>query len=429
MKRQWFGILALGILAFSLFGQASAEKLIIESWRNDDLKLWRDVIIPAFNRHYPDIEVVFAPTAPAEYNAVLDSKLQAGTAGDLITCRPFGKSLELFKKGHLVPLNDLPGMEHFTPFAKSAWTTDDGQTTYCVPMASVIHGFLYNKDLFEKYGFEPPKTEEEFFALLAEMKKKAPALAPLVMGTKDQWESATMGWHNIGPNYYGGEAGRKAFLAGKEGFHTDGFLKTYQVLARWAPYLPRGYPAIAYPDAQQMFVQGRGFIYPAGSWDIGVFHQMNPKLRMGAFPPPPPAGAKKAYISDHQDIALGLNAASKHKEAAKKFLSWLTTKEFAELYGNALPGFFPLHDYAITIKDPVANEFLSWRKDHEGTFRMTYYKLSDQKPDAETDLWTASSRILNKKMKPEEAARWMECRLASWYAPHKPFYDALGCGK
>ncbi len=425
-KRFWVLLALLGVLAM---GMASAERIVIESWRSDDLKLWRDVIIPAFNKHYPDIEVVFAPTNPAEYNAVLDSKLQAGTAGDLITCRPFGKSLELYNKGYLVPLNDLPGMENFTDFAKSAWSTEDGSVTYCVPMASVIHGFLYNKDLFEKYGFEPPKTEEEFFALLAQMKKKAPALAPLVMGTKDQWEAATMGWHNIGPNYYHGEEGRKAFLAGKEGFHTDGFLTTYKVLAKWAPYLPRGYKSVAYSDAQQMFTQGRGFIYPAGSWDIGVFHQMNPKLKMGAFPPPAPAGAEKRYISDHQDIALGLNSASKHKEAAKKFLEWMTTKEFAELYGNALPGFFPLHNFRIEIKDPVANEFLSWRQDHESTFRMTYYKLSDQKPDAETDLWTASAGILNGTMQPDEAAKWMECRLSSWFEPHKHFHQELGCGK
>jgi len=66
--------------------------LTIESWRNDDLEIWQDVIIPAFNAHYPDIEVIFAPTAPTEYNAALNAKLEGGTAGDLITCRPFDQS-------------------------------------------------------------------------------------------------------------------------------------------------------------------------------------------------------------------------------------------------------------------------------------------------------------------------------------------------
>jgi raffinose/stachyose/melibiose transport system substrate-binding protein len=61
---------------------AEKASLVIESWRNDDLSIWQDTIIPAFNAHYPDIEVVFAPTAPAEYNAALNAKLEGGTADD-----------------------------------------------------------------------------------------------------------------------------------------------------------------------------------------------------------------------------------------------------------------------------------------------------------------------------------------------------------
>ena len=47
---------------------ASGEKvtLTIESWRNDDMTIWQDIIIPAFNKHYPNIEVIFAPSAPPE---------------------------------------------------------------------------------------------------------------------------------------------------------------------------------------------------------------------------------------------------------------------------------------------------------------------------------------------------------------------------
>ncbi len=58
-------------------------KLTIESWRNDDLKIWSDSIIPAFEKSNPNIHVVFAPTAPTEYNAALNTKLTGGTAGDL----------------------------------------------------------------------------------------------------------------------------------------------------------------------------------------------------------------------------------------------------------------------------------------------------------------------------------------------------------
>src|SRR5574343_924923 len=155
-----------------LAGAASAEDvtLTIESWRNDDLTIWQDKLIPAFEAANPGIKVVFAPTAPAEYNAALNSKLQAGSAGDLITCRPFDASLELYNQGNLADLSGLAAMANFSPVAKSAWQTDDGAATFCVPMASVIHGFIYNKDAFDQLGLTPPATVDEFFAVLDKIK-------------------------------------------------------------------------------------------------------------------------------------------------------------------------------------------------------------------------------------------------------------------
>ena len=62
--------------------------------------------------------------------------------------RPFDVSLALYKKGQLEKLDGKPGMENFSATAKAAWQTDDGKDTFCMPMASVIHGFLYNKAIF-----------------------------------------------------------------------------------------------------------------------------------------------------------------------------------------------------------------------------------------------------------------------------------------
>ena len=95
--------------------------LTIESWRNDDLSIWQDKIIPAFEAAHPGIKLNFTPSAPAEYNAVLNSKLDAGSAGDLITCRPFDASLALYEAGKLADLTDLEGMANFSDVAKSGW--------------------------------------------------------------------------------------------------------------------------------------------------------------------------------------------------------------------------------------------------------------------------------------------------------------------
>ena len=389
--------------------------LTIESWRNDDLSIWQDVIIPAFEAENPNIKVVFAPSAPAEYNAALNAKLEGGTAGDLITCRPFDASLALFDQGYLADLTDLPGMENFGDVAKSAWITDDGSQVFCVPMASVIHGFIYNKAIFEELGLQTPTTEAEFFALLDAIKADG-TYVPLNIGTSDQWESATMGFQNIGPNYWQGEEGRKGLIAGTEKFTDPQYVAVWDQLKRWAPYLAEGYEAQSYPDSQNLFTLGQAAIYPAGSWDIALFNQQA-DFEFGGFKPPVPDGAEKCYISDHVDIALGLNAASPHAEAAKTFLSWVAGTEFADLYSNSLPGFFSLNDTPVEVKDAVAAEFVGWRGECDTTIRNSYQILSRGEPNLENELWSVSAQVINQTLEPAAAAQQIQDGLDKWYTP------------
>ncbi len=398
---------------------ASADKvtITIESWRNDDIKIWQDTIIPAFEKKYPDIHVEFMPTAPAEYNGVLDTKLQGGTAGDLITCRPFDASLKLFEKGYLAPLTDLKGMENFSDVAKSAWITDDGKTPFCVPMASVIHGFFYNKDAFDALKLTPPTTEEEFYKVLEAIKKDG-TYVPLAMGTADLWEAATMGFQNIGPNYWKGEEGRLALINGTAKFTDAPYVDTFKELAAWKPYLADGFEAVKYPDAQSLFTLGKAAIYPTGSWEISVFEPAA-NFKLGVFKPPVAKAGDPCYISDHTDIAMGMNPKSKNPEATKKFLEWMTTPEFAELYSNALPGFFTLSNSDITLKDPLAEEFMSWRGECKSTIRNSYQILSRGEPNLENELWRVSAAVINGTLTPENAAKEIQDGLDKWYKPAK----------
>ena len=410
-------LMASSVLAGIAPAMADDVTLTIESWRNDDLQVWQDKIIPAFEKANPGIKVKFEPAAPTEYNAALNAKLAAGSAGDLITCRPFDASLELYKKGYLTSLNDLKGMDNFSDVAKVAWQTDDGKDTFCVPMASVIHGFIYNQQAFDDLKITPPKTEDEFFADLKKIKEDG-TYVPLAMGTKDQWEAATMGYENIGPDYWKGEEGRKALISGKEKLTDPQWVEPFKVLAKWAPYMGDGYQAQAYPDSQNMFTLGRAAIYPAGSWEISVFEKQA-DFKMGAFPPPVPKKGDTCYISDQPDHALGMNAKSKHPEEAKKFLQWVASKDFAEIYANALPGFFPLTKEKVAIKDPLAQEFLSWRQTCTPTIRATYQILSRGTPNLENELWTASANVINGTETPEQAAEKLQKGLASWYKPQQ----------
>ena len=140
---------------------------------------------------------------------------------------------------------------------------------------------------------------------------------------------------------------------------------------------------------------------------------------MGAFPPPLPEAGDTCYISDHNDIAMGLNANSPNAEAAKVFLNWMGTQEFAELYSNALPGFFSLSNHQITLDDPIANEFISWRQECESTIRSAAQILSRGTPNLWSDMWVVSANVMNGTQTPEEAAQQLQSGLEAWYAPQQ----------
>jgi raffinose/stachyose/melibiose transport system substrate-binding protein len=413
-------ILVNAMLAATLIaGQATAQDvtLIIESWRNDDLAIWQDKIIPAFEAGHPGIKLKFTPSAPAEYNAVLNSKLDAGSAGDIITCRPFDASLALFEAGHLADISDLEGMVNFSPVAKSGWGTDDASVQFCVPMASVIHGFIYNKQAFEDVGVQEPTTEAEFFAVLDKIRQDG-SYTPMAMGTNDQWEAATMGYNNIGPNYWKGETGRLALLAGEQQLTDEAWVAPYRQLAKWGPYLGDGFEAQTYPDSQNIFTLGRAAIYPAGSWEISGFNGLA-EFEMGAFYPPVQNAGDTCYISDHTDIGIGMNAATPNAKAAQTFLNWVGSSEFSGIFANALPGFFPLSSSPVTLEDPLAQEFISWRSECESSIRSTYQVLSRGTPNLENDTWNASVAVIKGTESPEDAGQRLQAGLASWYKPQQ----------
>ena len=410
----------IALLAATLLSSAAYAEdvtLTIESWRNDDLKLWQDKIIPAFEASNPGIKLKFTPMAPTEYNSAINSKLGAGSAGDLISCRPFDASLALYKAGYLADLTSMDAMSNFSDVAKAAWQTDDAAHTFCVPMASVIHGFIYNKNAFDELGLSAPETEAEFFAVLDKIKEDG-SYIPMAMGTNDQWEAATMGYQNIGPTYWKGEEGRLALIKGEQKLTDPQWTEPYAVLHKWAPYLGDGYEAQTYPDSQNLFTLGRAAIYPAGSWEISMFNDQA-DFKMGAFKPPVKAKGDTCYISDHVDIGIGMNAKTGHPEAAKAFLAWVASPEFAEIFGNALPGFFPLSSTPVEISDPLAEEFVSWRGDCETTIRSTYQILSRGTPNLENETWGASVAAIKGTATPEELGKKLQDGLDSWYKPQK----------
>jgi len=97
----------------------------------------------------------------------------------------------------------------------------------------------------------------------------------------------------------------------------------------------------------------------------------------------------------------------------------VASPEFAEIYANALPGFFSLNKTPVKMSDPLAQEFVSWRESCKSTIRSTYQILSRGNPNLENETWTESANVINGTDTPQAAGEKLQKGLDSWYKPAK----------
>ena len=71
----------------------------------------------------------------------------------------------------------------------------------------------------------------------------------------------------------------------------------------------------------------------------------------------------------------------------------------------------------VTLDNPLANEFLSWRQQCESTIRNSYQILSRGEPNLENELWRVSAGVMNGSITPEQAGEEVQAGLEQWYKP------------
>ncbi|WP_257348937.1 ABC transporter substrate-binding protein [Pseudalkalibacillus decolorationis] len=311
-------------------GSEDGVVLTIGSWRTEDTAAY-EKIIEAFNEEHPDIKVEFKPSKNTEYNTILNTALQSGEGPDIIQLRPYAPGMELAKAGYLEPLDELNGIDVFSEEVISAATSDDGKI-YGVPLSLNSAQMFYNKKIFEEHGLEEPKTWDEFIELNEKLKEEG--VTPIALGTKEGW-LLSLAHSIVGPAHYGANDFVDQITTGEKTFTSDEFVSSLKAMDELKEYFPDNYEGLGMEDIRTLFFSGKAAMFPLGSWEIEVLREMNPDLELGFFPMPSAVG-KEPTMTTWVDGSYGLNANSKHKEEAKKFLEFMTTEKFAKLFSDEL---------------------------------------------------------------------------------------------
>lgn len=393
--------------------------LTMGSWRKADVAQI-STILQKFTEKHPHIVIKFDPTSPSDYNDVIETQLESGTAPDIFYLRSFSHSKNLFKQGFLAPLGDIPDIKkNFLPQTLQAWSMEDG-TIYGVPLMAVSHGIYYNTTLFNRLNLQTPQSWEELLVIAKRLKQED--FIPFANATGDAWTTNGLLLQNVIPNIIGGEQGRLAYYNGERCFDDANMIAAFQAVSDIAPYVSKNHNLLKYADSLQLFIQGKAPMWFGGSWDIPFLEEQQPDFEWSIFPIPPPKG-KQLHITFHPDAGIGLNKSSPYIKEAKQFLQWMTTSEFASLLVDQLPGFFPMHKNITATKNEHAATFLNFNKLYPTDSRFVWGKIRDGKPSAYDISLKSSVEVMNGSITAEQAAKRLQHGLAEWYKP------ATNCSK
>jgi raffinose/stachyose/melibiose transport system substrate-binding protein len=238
-------------------------------------------------------------------------------------------------------------------------------------MASVIHGFFYNKKIFSELGLTVPQTREAFFAVLDKVKADG-RYVPLAVSGSESWVASELGFQNIGPNYWKGEDGRLALIGARSASTTR---NTSRCSRSW----PAG--VTTWGGARAATSHHQPARLPSMRRDPGD----RPLHRQGGLRCHAPARGKAGgwlFLHRSHRHRYGDESGQQEQGGRHDLPAVADHPQFAELYTNSLPGFFSLSNHFFEATNPAAREMMEWRDQCDSTIRVATQILSAALPSS-----------------------------------------------
>ncbi|HVK22821.1 MAG TPA: extracellular solute-binding protein [Actinokineospora sp.] len=216
----------------------------------------------------------------------------------------------------------------------AAWT-DEELSNYDSPKSNPIGGKVYqlpyntqptplvyyNKDLFAKAGISaPPKTYAELLDVSAKL--KAAGINPIVVGGggKDTFASAYALIAAVGADVYTQTPDWLPQRVAKKNKFTDpkfvGAVQKVADLAK-AGYIDQAGLSRSYADTEQAFTDGKGAMYPMGSWYAAGADAKKPPFEVGVFAWPSDDG--KGIVPAYTGGGMSVSSKAPNVDLAKKW--------------------------------------------------------------------------------------------------------------
>ena len=284
-----------------------------------------------FKELYPNATLELVNIPGNNYADLFMAKYSSDTLEDVIHMNvPNYK--QYMKAGLLQDLSDQPWVKDILPIAKETCTYQG--KWYTTAESITVYGVFYNKAIFDELGLTAPGTWEELIEVCEAL--KTAGITPFVGGFKDNWllqmafEKGAVApfLQNTYPDptldiYYGDLTW--------DGPEMKGALDRFTELVR-NDYFNKDCLSIGWDQSREVLRSGQAAMMLSASFLPGMISTEEDPMDLGFFATPNDDGTQPIVAAAAQQ--WGVNANSKHIEAAIDLVNIMASKEGIEIVNN-----------------------------------------------------------------------------------------------
>ena len=243
---------------------------------------------------------------------------------------------------------------------------------YALPYAANAAGVLYNKEMFQKYGWEIPETWEEFMTLCNEI--QSCGIQPLYFGFKDTW-TCLAPWNALAVGLADSDICSQ--VNREETTFKEAYRETAEKIKALLPYAEENPYACSYNDACTAFARGESAMYPIGSYAIPQIKSVNPDMKIDSFVFPANDSEKENVLNSGIDLQFCVMKNTEQKEAVYEVLRFLYEDEVIQIYledqgGIACKeGDFSIPSELTGMREYIRNDRMADFQDHHYPSEMS----------------------------------------------------------
>jgi len=361
-------------------GGRGGDKATLTWWHNADRNpgraTWQQVA-DAYQAAHPNVTIKVSPYQNEQFKTKIPLALQSGNPPDIYQQWGGGALITQTQSGKVMDITQAVSSWVSDQIGNAAkgWQLDGKQ--YGIPYDLHIVGFWYRKDLFSQAGItSPPATIDDLNADVTKL--KAGGIAPIAIGSKDQWPDAFW-WEyfvlrecsqdTVTQAMKDQKAADPCFV--KAGQDTKAFLDTKPFQASFlATAAQQGAGSSA-----GLVANGKAAMELQGDWEIPTMLQLTPDKayasKLGWFPFPAVTGG-----GGDPHAALGggdgFSCTTKATAACPDFLKYISSTEVQMKLVQSTTATLPSNPAAVSaITDPTLKQVEQYLK--QTPFNQTYF--------------------------------------------------------